>query len=79
MAFISEKIYLFSDKEQSEAKKIYSAFDEDDCWINSGDVLVMNDEYEVFFCDRLGDTFRSKFDKDFGNVGFIIIISKLVC
>ena len=47
-----------SDQKQSDAKKLHSAFEEDDCWINSGDVLVMNDNYEVFFCDRLGDTFR---------------------
>ena len=56
------EVFAFSgyhgDKKQSDAKKIHSAFDEDDCWINSGDVLVMNENYEVFFCDRLGDTFR---------------------
>ena len=44
--------YHGNDK-KSEEKKMYNAFEEDDCWINSGDIMVMNEEYEVFFCHEI--------------------------
>ena len=60
----TSEIFQFSgyygDSKKSDAKKIHNCFEEDDLWINSGDMLVMNDEYEVFFCERLGDTFRTR-------------------
>ena len=31
-----------------------------DKYYNMGDVLVVNEKYEVSFCDRVGDTFRWK-------------------
>jgi len=39
----------YGDEKKSEEKKIYNAFEEDDCWINSGDLMVMNEEFEVSF------------------------------
>ena len=58
------EIFQFSgyhgDEAKTEEKKIHSAFEEDDLWINSGDLMIMNDEYELFFSDRLGDTYRWK-------------------
>ena len=60
----TSEIFQFSgyykDSKKSDAKKIHNCFEEDDLWINSGDMLVMNEEFEVFFCERLGDTFRAR-------------------
>lgn len=60
----TSEIFQFSgyygDSKKSDAKKIHNCFEEDDLWINSGDMLVMNEEFEVFFCERLGDTFRTR-------------------
>lgn len=50
----------YGNQKKTDEKKIFNAFEEDDCWINSGDLMVMDDEYEVYFCDRLGDTYRWK-------------------
>ena len=43
----------YGDDKKSEEKKIHNAFEEDDCWINSGDLMVMDDEFEVFFCNGI--------------------------
>ncbi len=32
-----------------EGKKIFGGFEEGDCGINSGDVMVMDEAYEVYF------------------------------
>ena len=43
----------YGNQKKTDEKKIFNAFEEDDCWINSGDLMVMDDEYEVYFCDGI--------------------------
>jgi len=50
----------YADKAATEKKIIRSAFEHDDAWFRSGD-LIRKDEYGYFyFIDRIGDTFRWK-------------------
>lgn len=47
-------------KKASEEKIVYDLFKKGDCWMRSGDLLRMNKDNQIFFCDRMGDTFRWK-------------------
>ena len=50
----------YADEVATEKKIIRGAFEEDDAWFRSGD-LIRKDEYGYFyFIDRIGDTFRWK-------------------
>lgn len=44
----------------TEEKIVYDLFKKGDCWMRSGDLLRMNKDNQIFFCDRMGDTFRWK-------------------
>ncbi|XP_077988218.1 long-chain fatty acid transport protein 2-like [Glandiceps talaboti] len=44
----------------SEKKLIKNAFKDGDLYFNSGDLLVLDKNYYLYFSDRLGDTFRWK-------------------
>jgi len=50
----------FNDETKTNEKMIENAFGDGEVWIDSGDMLEINEEYEIFFCDRLGDTYRWK-------------------
>ena len=45
-------------QELSDKKILRNVFKDGDCYFNTGDLLVMDDEYFVYFSDRIGDTFR---------------------
>ncbi|XP_071848393.1 long-chain fatty acid transport protein 2-like [Apostichopus japonicus] len=47
-------------KDLTEKKMLRNAFQEGDVYFNSGDLLVQDTEYYLYFKDRLGDTFRWK-------------------
>ncbi|XP_002732215.1 long-chain fatty acid transport protein 6-like [Saccoglossus kowalevskii] len=47
-------------KELSEKKLIRNAFKDGDLYFNSGDLLVLDKNYYLYFNDRVGDTFRWK-------------------
>ncbi|XP_070538896.1 long-chain fatty acid transport protein 2-like [Ptychodera flava] len=46
------------DKKLSEKKILRDVFNEGDMYINTGDLLFLDESYYLFFVDRLGDTFR---------------------
>ena len=50
----------YSDSKASESKLIHNAFKQSDTYYKSGDVLRMDEEGYLYFCDRTGDTFRWK-------------------
>ncbi|OQR87397.1 hypothetical protein THRCLA_10463 [Thraustotheca clavata] len=50
----------YSDKAATEAKILRNVFQEGDVYFRSGDLLRVDDEGFVYFCDRIGDTFRWK-------------------
>jgi len=50
----------YRDKTASESKIVRSAFVTGDAWFNTGDLLRVDHRGELFFVDRLGDTFRWK-------------------
>ena len=50
----------FNNEKKTNEKIIENAFGDGEVWIDSGDMLEINEEYEIFFCDRLGDTYRWK-------------------
>ena len=45
-------------RDLSEKKTIRNVFKKGDMYFNTGDLLVLDDEYFVYFNDRIGDTFR---------------------
>ncbi|KAJ8304839.1 hypothetical protein KUTeg_018422 [Tegillarca granosa] len=47
-------------KEETNRKLLHNVFKEGDVYINSGDLMYVDDNYDVYFCDRVGDTFRWK-------------------
>lgn len=47
-----------SSAEANEAKLVRDAFVPGDLYMNSGDVLVLDEDYFMYFQDRIGDTFR---------------------
>uniref|UniRef100_A0A336K116 Very long-chain fatty acid transport protein n=1 Tax=Culicoides sonorensis TaxID=179676 RepID=A0A336K116_CULSO len=48
----------YSDKKATEKKIIKNVFEDGDVYFNSGDILVMDILYNLYFKDRTGDTFR---------------------
>jgi len=48
----------YSDKKATEKKILRDVFHEGDMYFNSGDILVMDILYNLYFKDRTGDTFR---------------------
>jgi fatty-acyl-CoA synthase len=50
----------YQDKKATEGKIIRGAFDEGDAWFNTGDLLRVDWKRDLYFADRLGDTFRWK-------------------
>ena len=50
----------FNDEKKTSEKVIDNPFGDGEVWVDSGDMLEINEEYELFFCDRLGDTYRWK-------------------
>ncbi|XP_064651378.1 long-chain fatty acid transport protein 2-like [Lineus longissimus] len=47
-------------KELNEKKILRNVFKEGDAYYNSGDLLKVDDMHDVYFIDRVGDTFRWK-------------------
>jgi acyl-coenzyme A synthetase/AMP-(fatty) acid ligase len=45
-------------KELSEKKYIRDVSCKGDVYFNSGDLLTQDEDYNVYFTDRIGDTFR---------------------
>ena len=45
-------------KELNEKKVLHNVFKQGDKYFNTGDMLVLDDEYFIYFSDRIGDTFR---------------------
>ncbi|KAK4162375.1 putative very long-chain fatty acid transport protein [Cladorrhinum sp. PSN259] len=50
----------FGDKDSTSKKIMRSVLKKGDAWFRTGDVLRTDDEYRLFFSDRIGDTFRWK-------------------
>ena len=50
----------YKDDEQSQKKILRDAFDLDDAWFRTGDLLRRDELDYFYFVDRLGDTFRWK-------------------
>lgn len=50
----------YSDKSATEKKILRGAFDADDIWFRSGDLMRRDARGYFFFVDRVGDTFRWK-------------------
>ena len=50
----------YSDRRASDTKLLHNVFKQGDCFYRSGDILRMDREGYLFFCDRTGDTFRWK-------------------
>lgn len=50
----------YNDRKASETKKISNVFKQGDTYYRSGDILRMDEEGYLYFCDRTGDTFRWK-------------------
>jgi len=50
----------YTDKAASDKKVLHNAFAQGDAWFRSGDLLKMDEHRNVFFVDRVGDTFRWK-------------------
>lgn len=48
----------YSDKKATEKKIVKNVFEDGDMYFNSGDILVMDLLYNLYFKDRTGDTFR---------------------
>ncbi len=60
---IKRKVVQFDgymDKEASEKKVLHNVFRQGDAYFRSGDILSMDEEGFLYFCDRTGDTFRWK-------------------
>lgn len=45
-------------KELTEKKVIRNVFQKGDIYYNSGDLFVLDKDYNTYFADRIGDTFR---------------------
>ncbi|MCJ1387858.1 hypothetical protein MMC18_000701 [Xylographa bjoerkii] len=57
-----EQNYLgyYKNDKASNDKIIRDVFTEGDMWFRTGDVIVIDSEGRIYFCDRIGDTFRWK-------------------
>uniref|UniRef100_F6U4H3 Very long-chain fatty acid transport protein n=1 Tax=Ciona intestinalis TaxID=7719 RepID=F6U4H3_CIOIN len=47
-------------KSLTEKKVLKNLFKEGDSYFNTGDLLMYDDQHRLYFCDRVGDTFRWK-------------------
>ncbi|CAH1266783.1 SLC27A2 [Branchiostoma lanceolatum] len=47
-------------RELTEKKILRNVFQEGDAYFNTGDLMMIDSEYFIYFVDRLGDTFRWK-------------------
>uniref|UniRef100_H2Z7X9 Very long-chain fatty acid transport protein n=1 Tax=Ciona savignyi TaxID=51511 RepID=H2Z7X9_CIOSA len=55
----STRISSYKGKEALTEKKVLrNLFKQGDAFFNTGDLLMYDDEYRLYFCDRVGDTFR---------------------
>ena len=45
-------------RELTEKKVVRNVFKQGDQYFNSGDLLLQDSQYFVYFSDRIGDTFR---------------------
>lgn len=45
-------------KELSDKKVLRDVIKKGDCYFNSGDLLMRDEDYFIYFNDRIGDTFR---------------------
>ncbi|WP_063065253.1 long-chain-acyl-CoA synthetase [Nocardia violaceofusca] len=50
----------YTDKSATESKLVRNAFDDGDCWFDTGDLVRDQHWRHIAFVDRLGDTFRWK-------------------
>ena len=50
--------YGYRDEKSSEKKVLRNVFKNGDAYFRTGDIMKMNEENWVYFCDRSGDTFR---------------------
>uniref|UniRef100_A0A7N5ZX17 long-chain-fatty-acid--CoA ligase n=1 Tax=Anabas testudineus TaxID=64144 RepID=A0A7N5ZX17_ANATE len=48
------------DLKQTEKKRLHNVFKKGDTYINSGDLLYIDEDDFIYFVDRVGDTFRWK-------------------
>jgi acyl-CoA synthetase (AMP-forming)/AMP-acid ligase II len=46
-------------EEMNEKKFVRDVFEEGDRWFSFGDLIYLDKDYNVYFRDRTGDTFRS--------------------
>lgn len=45
-------------REQTEKKKLHNVFEDKDVYLNSGDLMRIDNQGFIYFQDRVGDTFR---------------------
>ena len=50
--------FYVGSKEINEKKFIRNAFQEGDAYFNFGDIVYIDENYFIYFRDRIGDTFR---------------------
>ncbi|KAI9729576.1 MAG: hypothetical protein M1834_006772 [Cirrosporium novae-zelandiae] len=50
----------FNNPEASQEKVLFNVFRKGDAFFRTGDVIRWDDQGRMFFCDRIGDTFRWK-------------------
>ncbi|XP_067940711.1 long-chain fatty acid transport protein 2-like [Watersipora subatra] len=50
----------YASAEQSNRKIVRNVVEKGDCYFNTGDMLLWDHDYYVYFVDRVGDTFRWK-------------------
>lgn len=55
-----QRYYGYTDRGASESKVLRNVFKNGDTYFRSGDILRMDEEGYLYFCDRTGDTFRWK-------------------
>lgn len=46
------------DLKQTEKKRLHDVFKKGDMYVNSGDLMRIDEDNFVYFHDRVGDTFR---------------------
>ena len=48
----------FKNEKATESKILRNVFTKGDAWFRTGDVMKLDEEGRMWFCDRIGDTFR---------------------
>lgn len=46
------------DPEQTERKRLHDVFRKGDMYVNTGDLMHVDQDHFFYFLDRVGDTFR---------------------